>query len=304
MANSFATLKKSRNASLDKLLQETQKLDSNSQQSNGPDERIWKPTVDKAGNGYAVIRFLPEPKGEDLPWVRMFDHGFQGTGGWYIENSLTTLNQKDPVSEYNSELWNNGTEAGKEQARKQKRRLKYFSNILVIKDPSNPENEGKVFLYQYGKKIWDKINDLMQPEFEDESPVNPFDFWEGADFKLKIRQVEGYRNYDKSEFDTPSELFDGDDEKLEEVYESLHSLQELVSPDKFKSYDELKQRLDKVLGLGGATQARPAAPIEEDLPFDPTPQAKEAPAPKQKTVAATAEDDDDDLSFFEQLAND
>ena len=307
MANSFASLKKSRNASLDKLLQETQKLDGNQQQSNGPDERIWKPSVDKAGNGYAVIRFLPEPKGEDLPWVRIFDHGFQGPGGWYIENSLTTIGgQKDPVSEYNSELWNNGTEAGKEQARKQKRRLKYFSNILVVKDPANPQNEGKVFLYQYGKKIWDKINDLMQPEFEDETPVNPFDFWEGADFKLKIRQVEGYRNYDKSEFDAPSELFDGDDDMLETVYEGLYSLQDLVSPDKFKSYDELKQKLDKVLGLtGGAVSARPAyESTEEEIPFDPTPQTKTASAPKQKAVATTAEEDDDDLSFFEQLAND
>src|SRR6056300_1765626 len=254
MANSFASLKKSRNASLDKLLQETAKLnDSGQQQSNGPDERIWKPTVDKAGNGYAVIRFLPEPSGEELPWVRVFDHGFQGPGGWYIENSLTTSGQKDPVGEYNSELWNNGTDAGKDQARKQKRRLKYFSNIVVLIDPSNPQNEGKVFLYQYGKKIWDKINDLMQPEFEDESPVNPFDFWEGADFKLKIRQVDGYRNYDKSEFDAPSQLFDGDDDSLEKVYEGLYSLQELVSPDKFKSYDELKQKLNKVLGLGSTT---------------------------------------------------
>jgi hypothetical protein len=302
MASSFASLKKSRTSSLDKLLNETKKLtEGNGQQSNGPDERIWKPTVDKAGNGYAVIRFLPEPKGEDLPWVRVFDHGFQGPGGWYIENSLTTLNQKDPVSEYNSELWNNGTDAGKEQARKQKRRLKYFANILVVKDPANPQNEGKVFLYQFGKKIWDKINDQMNPEFEDESPVNPFDFWEGADFKLKIRNVEGYRNYDKSEFDSPSELFDGDDDMLEKTYEGLYSLQELVSPDKFKSYDELKAKLDKVLGLS-APKARPAY-IDEEEVSTPAPVAKEAPAPKQK-VAATADEDDDDLSFFESLAND
>lgn len=297
MATSFSSLKKSRNSSLDKLLQESSKLSQGGEQSNGPDERIWKPTVDKAGNGYAVIRFLPEPKGEDLPWVRLFDHGFQGPGGWYIENSLTTLNQKDPVSEYNTELWNNGTEAGKDQARKQKRRLKYYSNILVIKDPSNPQNEGKVFLYQYGKKIWDKINDLMQPEFEDESPVNPFDFWEGADFKLKIRNVETYRNYDKSEFDAPSELFDGNDEQLEKVYESLYSLQDLVSPDKFKSYNELKTKLEKVLGLGGSTP-RPVYE-EEEVPFDT---GKTASAPKR--AVATTVDEDDDLSFFEQLAND
>jgi hypothetical protein len=302
MANSFASLKKSRNSSLDKILQETAKLTEKAQTTNGPDDRIWKPTVDKSGNGYAVIRFLPEPANENLPYVRMFNHGFQGPGGWYIENSLTTIGQKDPVGEYNSELWNNGTDAGKEQARKQKRRLSYFSNIMVIKDPANPENEGKVFLYQYGKKIFDKLNDLMNPEFQDETPVNPFDFWEGADFKLKIRQLDGYRNYDKSEFDTPSALLDGDDEALEGVYNKLYSLEELVSADKFKSYDELKARLDKVLGLS-APQARPVHE-EEELPFDPTPQAKEAPAPVQKAVASTADEDDDDLSFFEQLAND
>jgi hypothetical protein len=303
MASSFASLKKSRNSSLDKLLNETKKLtEGGGQQSNGPDERIWKPTVDKAGNGYAVIRFLPEPKGEDLPWVRLFDHGFQGPGGWYIENSLTTLNQKDPVSEFNSELWNNGTDAGKEQARKQKRRLKYYANIMVVKDPANPQNEGKVFLYQFGKKIWDKINDMMNPEFEDESPVNPFDFWEGADFKLKIRNVEGYRNYDKSEFDSPSELHDGDDDMLEKTYESLYSLQDLVSADKFKSYDELKAKLDKVLGLS-APAPRPAY-VDESEVSTPAPVAKEAPAPQPKAVAATADEDDDDLSFFESLAND
>ena len=301
MANSFASLKKSRNSSLDKLLQESTKLSSGEKQANnGEDTRFWKPTVDKAGNGYAVIRFLPEAKGEDLPWVRIFNHGFQGPGGWYIENSLTTIGEKDPVSEYNSELWNNGTDAGKEQARKQKRRLNYISNILVIKDGANPENEGKVFLYRYGKKIWDKINDQMQPEFEDETPVNPFDFWEGADFKLKIRQVEGYRNYDKSEFDASSALFDGDDDALERVYESIFSLNEFVDRSQFKSYAELKDRLDKVLGLSSAPVAMTTAEnFEEEIPFDT---GKVASAPVRQT-ATTADDDDDDLSFFEQLAN-
>src|SRR6056300_988446 len=289
----FETLKSS-SSNFDKL---TKALETNlnpedqSNKNKYQDDRFWKPELDKTGNGYAVIRFLPAVQGEELPWQRVWSHAFQGPGGWYIENSLTTLNQKDPVSEYNSELWNNGTDAGKEQARKQKRRLKYFSNILVVKDPANPQNEGKVFLYQYGKKIWDKINDLMQPEFEDETPVNPFDFWEGADFKLKIRNVEGYRNYDKSEFDSPSELFDGDDEQLETVYNSLNSLSELVAPDKFKSYDELKQKLDKVLGLtGGASVARPAFEEVDEIPFDPTPQSKTADAPK--SPVATAEDDD------------
>lgn len=305
MATDFSELKRSRKNSLQTLVQESSKLAGGPGSGQQQEDRFWKPQVDKSGNGYAVIRFLPAAKGDDLPWVRTFNHGFQGPGGWYIEESLTTIGKKDPVSEYNNMLWNSGIEANKDQARKQKRRLQYISNIYVVNDPSNPDNNGKVFLFKYGKKIWDKINDQMNPEFEDEDAVNPFDFWEGANFKMKIRNVEGYRNYDKSEFDAPSELFDGDDEKLETVYEGLYSLQDLVSPDKFKSYDELKQKLNKVLGLsGGSTQARPAVAVEEELPFDPEPQAKEAPAPKQKAVAATAEEDDDDLSFFEQLAND
>ena len=307
MANSFASLKKSRNKSLDKLLQESTKLSSNENQtSQGEDTRFWKPEVDKAGNGYAIIRFLPEPKGEDLPWVRTFNHGFQGPGGWYIENSLTTIGEKDPVSEYNSELWNNGTDAGKEQARKQKRRLSYISNIMVIKDPNHPENEGKVFLYRYGKKIWDKVNDLMQPEFEDESPVNPFDFWEGADFKLKIRQVEGYRNYDKSEFDSPTELLDGDDDALEKVYESLYSLQEFLDRKNFKSYNELKDRLDRVLGLSQpqAVVSSSAEDFEDEIPFDAGGSTSEPVTETAKRVDTVAVDDDDDLSFFEKLAED
>ena len=298
---SFASLKKSRSDSLNRLVQESQKLQSGGdQQRSGADERIWKPEVDKSGNGFAVIRFLPEPNGEDLPFVRMFDHGFQGPGGWYIENSLTTLGQKDPVGEYNTTLWNNGTDAGKEQARKQKRRLKYFSNIYVVKDPANPANEGKVFLFQYGKKIWDKLNEAMNPEFEDETPMNPFDFWEGADFKLKIRNVEGYRNYDKSEFDSASPLLAGDDDELEKVYNSMYSLQEFVDPKNFKSYDELKAKLDRVLGLGGAAPATRAEDYDvAEKVAEPAPM-KTAAAPKAEEVSF--DDDDDSLSFFEKLA--
>jgi hypothetical protein len=302
MANSFASLKKSRNASLDKLLQETAKLNEGGQQSSGgADDRFWQPQVDKAGNGYAVIRFMPEPKGEDLPYVRTFSHGFQGDGGWYIENCPTTIGGECPACKKNNELWNSGIEANKEIVRKQKRRLTYMSNIIVLKDPANPENEGKVFLYKYGKKIWDKLNDIMNPDFEDETPINPFDFWEGADFKLKIRKVDGYRNYDKSEFDSASELFDGDDDRLEQTYESLYSLQEFVQPSQFKSYDELQQRLDRALGNSAPA---PRAAYAEEEAVAPAPEIKEAPAPQPKTVAATAEEDDDDLSFFEQLAND
>jgi hypothetical protein len=304
MATSFSELKRSRSSSLKTLIDETNKLSSGNPNAQQED-RFWKPTVDKAGNGYAVIRFLPAAQGDELPWVQTWNHGFQGPGGWYIEESLTTLGKKDPVSEYNSMLWNSGIEANKDQARKQKRRLSYISNIQVINDPSNPDNNGKVFLYKYGKRIWDKINDLMNPQFEDEQPVNPFDFWEGANFKLKIRQVEGYRNYDKSEFDSPEPL--AEDEQLEGIWKQQAALAEFTSPSNFKSYDELQAKLNRVLGIdGGDTSARSAT--VEDVEPAPAP-AKAAPAPEP--VAATnddppwsTDDDDDGMSFFEKLAQD
>ena len=207
MSQSFAELKRSSQSSLDALLKETNKLTSNEQR--GKDERFWQPSVDASGNGYAVIRFLPAAKGEDIPWVRIFNHGFQGPGGWYIENSLTTLGKDDPVTKHNNMLWNRGDDAGKDQARKQKRRLLYISNVYIVNDPSNPENNGQVKLFRYGKKIFDKLNEAMNPQFEDEKPLNPFDFWEGANFKIKIRNLEGYRNYDKSEFEKPGKLDEG-----------------------------------------------------------------------------------------------
>ena len=296
---SFASLKKSRGNSLSRLVQESSKLTSGQQQSSGADDRFWKPEVDKSGNGYAVIRFLPEPNGEDLPFVRIFDHGFQGPGGWYIENSLTTIGEKDPVGEYNSMLWNNGTDAGKEQARKQKRRLSYYSNIYVVKDPANPANEGKVFLFKYGKKIWDKLNEAMNPQFEDEDAINPFDFWGGAEFKLKIRNLEGYRNYDKSEFDSPAALLNGDDDELEKVYNSMYSLQEFLDRKHFKSYEELKAKLDRVLG---ATDTTARAEDYEPAPVAKAPEMKSAPAPKISDEVSFGDDDDDNLSFFEKLA--
>ena len=296
MATSFASLKKSRSSSLSKLVTETTKINAPAEGSS-EDNRFWKPSVDKAGNGYAVIRFLPEPKGEDLPWVRIFSHGFQGPGGkWYIENSLTTFNEKDPISEYNSSLWNNGTDAGKDQARKQKRRLSYIANIYVVKDPANPENEGQVKLYKFGKKIFDKLNEKMNPEFEDETATNPFDFWEGADLKLKIRNVEGYRNYDKSEFAEVSPLLEGDDAKLETVYDSMFSLQEFLDRKHFKTYAELQAKLDMVLGLAGSTPTSSVVTAEENV----------VEMPKQKEVSApkieSSDSDDENLSFFEKLA--
>lgn len=297
---SFASLKKNRSKSLENLSQQLEKMTTKGY-ADPEKEKYWTITRDSAGNGFAIIRFLPAPANEDVPFVPIWDHAFQGVGGWYIEKSLTTIKQDDPVSKFNSQLWNSGNESDKEQARKQKRRLKYHSNILVIKDPAKPENEGKVFLFSYGKKIFDKLNDLMNPQFEDETPVNPFDFWEGANFRLKIREVEKYPNYDKSEFDSPSALFDGDDEKLEEVYNQLHSLKELTDASKFKSYEELEARLHRVLGVTGATASGKTADdmIDEDLDMSKIGKTDDGPTIKETSV----EDDDDDLAFFRGLAN-
>jgi len=300
MNESFSALKRQRTSSLERLTKEINKL-ANKEQGSSNDDRYWQPEVDKAGNGYAIIRFLPAPVNEELPWVRLWNHGFQGPGGWYIENSLTTLNQPDPVAEANSKLWNSGNDKDKEIARARKRRLSYIGNIYVVKDPAHPENEGKVFLFKFGKKIFDKINEKMNPQFEDEKPTNPFDLWAGANFKLKIRKVEGYRNYDKSEFEEPAPLSD-DEDNMEAIWKSQYSLAELVAPDKFKSYDELKRRLEKVL-------AEPTARKQEDdeVPFDrPAPRPAAAPA-VGKTAAAPkkpAIDEDDDLEFFNKLAED
>ena len=304
----FSDLKKKRGNNISKLVAEAEKLNSGGNQKSFGDDRMWKPTVDKSGNGYAVIRFLPAPEGEELPWVRYWDHGFKGpTGMWYIERSLTSIGQNDPVSEMNSRLWNSGREEDKEIVRSRKRRLHYVSNIYVVSDPANPENEGKVFLYQYGKKIFDKIMDIMQPDFQDEDPVDPFDFWEGADFKLKIRQVEGYRNYDKSEFASPSPLLGGDDDELEGVYNRMHSLQDFVDPKEFKTYDELKARLVRVLGeddaLGPMSTAESVS-LDESAPA-PAPKETPAPTPNAAETAATSGDDDDEddtLSYFQKLA--
>ena len=294
MSDSFAALKRNRQSSFDNLNQELAKLNQpNQNQGTNNDDRFWKPEVDKAGNGFAVIRFLPAPSGEDVPFVRMWDHGFQGPGGWYIEQSLTTLGEKDPVSEYNSMLWNSGVEANKDQVRKQKRRLSFISNILVVKDSSNPDNEGKVFLYKYGKKIFDKLNEAMDPQFDDEKAINPFDFWEGADFKLKIRKVEGFRNYDKSEFDTGSAVSE-DDEALEALWKAEHSLQEFLDPSNFKSYNELQTKLNRVLGLDGATvtQSADKAVLDEVAPAAPSAVAAAPSTPEVDT------EDDDELSLI------
>lgn len=301
MANTFAELRKSRSKDLEKLTEQVNKLnDKSSEKKSYEDTRFWKPTVDKAGNGMAVIRFLPAAEGEDMPWVQLFSHSFQGpTGQWYIENSLTTLNKKDPVSEHNTMLWNSGVESDKETARKQKRKLQYIANVYIVKDPSNPDNDGKVFLFKFGKKIFDKLNDLMNPEFEDETPVNPFDLWEGANFKLKIRKVEGYQNYDKSEFDSPAALSEDDDE-LERIWKAQNKLSEFITEGNFKSYDELKARLNKVLNLeDDVVTEKPSTPVTKKA-------EKPAEVKKAKTVEDSPpwNDEDGDLSYFEKLAED
>jgi hypothetical protein len=276
-----------RKNSLASLTAEIEKLADRNQSFNNNDDKLWRPVLDKSSNGFAVLRFMDAPEGEDLPWVRIWDHGFKGPSGkWYIENSLSTLNQKDPLGEYNSKLWNSGVESDKEIARKQKRRLNYYSNVYIESDPQNPENEGKVFLFRYGKKIFDKLSEAMEPQFEDETPINPFDLWKGASFKLKIRMVEGYWNYDKSMFSEPSQ-FKASDDEMESIWKQCHSLAELVAPDKFKSYDELQAKLNDVLGT-----TMPETPTSQ-------PQVQES-IPEQKEPVVES---GDAMSYFEKLAN-
>ena len=288
----FSKLKANRSTAISSLLTELEKTT----QKNYEDDRFWKPELDKSGNGFAVIRFLPAGPKDELPWVRIWNHGFQGpTGKWYIENSLTTLNQNDPVTELNSKLWATGSKENQDLVRSRKRKLNYISNILVISDPKHPENEGKIFLFKYGKKIFDKINELMNPQFADEKAINPFDFWEGANFKLKIRKYEGYPNYDKSEFEAPSALLDGDDKKLESLWNKQHNLSEFLDPKNFKSYEDLQKRLDSVLGTSSEAEvSRPtskpkfvAEDESDDVPWDNT----------------TNDDEDDKLNYFQELAN-
>ena len=309
---SFSDLKKqsSLGSLTQKLVKEVEKMSTTS--GGGADERLWKPEMDKTGNGFAVIRFLPAPDGEELPWAKMYSHAFQGPGGWYIENSLTTIGGKDPLGEHNRELWNTGTEANKETVRKQKRKLSYYSNIYVVKDPTNPANEGKVFLFKYGKKIFDKVMEAMQPEFEDETPINPFDFWQGANFKLKIVKKDGYWNYDKSEFDRQAPLLD-DDDAMEAIWKKEYSLAAVVAPDQFKSYEDLERRLKSVLGQKSAARAvAEQEEVYESYTQAPTAESRvveeleqsyaRSKSPSLPVVNSVDEDEDDALSYFQRLA--
>lgn len=306
----FDALKKNRSKSLEKLNEQLTKISAKSF-SNEDDGKYWKPTRDKAGNGMAIIRFLPAPDGEDMPFVRLWNHFFQGpTGQYYVENSLSTIGKDDPLGILNQKLWATGHEDDKKTAQKQKRKLNYISNILVIKDSEKPENEGKVFLFSYGKKIFDKLNDMRNPSFEDESPVNPFDFWEGANFRLKIRTVDSYPNYDKSEFDSPGPLFK-DDDKMEEVYTQLHSLTEVIDAKHFKTFDELQTKLHRVLGLdgtqkSGTARAEDEVDVELDMSNIGKTSAKEEKVKESKKAPVVEseddEDSDEDMAFFRKLA--
>ena len=305
----FSDLKKqsSLGSLTSKLVKEVEKM--NNTGGSNTDDRLWKPEMDKSGNGYAVIRFLPAPDGEDLPWVKLFSHAFQGPGGWYIENSLTTVGGKDPVGDLNRSLWNSGNESDKDVVRRQKRKLSYYANIYVVKDPTNPQNEGRVFLYKFGKKIFDKVMDVMQPEFEDETPINPFDFWAGANFKLKIQKKDGFWNYDKSEFDKVSPVLD-DDDALEALWKKQYSLTAFTASDQFKTYDELKRRLDYVLGSKAKAHAAQeteydgyAAQETKKVTEEEVLQKLETSYKESKNVSTAAtEEEEDPLSYFAKLA--
>ena len=311
----FKDLKSTSKTSYQTLAGEMEKMGKKSESYK--DDRFWKPALDKTNNGYAVLRFLPAPDGEDLPWARIWTHGFRGVGGWYIENSLTTIGLKDPVSEMNSQLWQTGSDSDKNLARDRKRRLSYISNVFIVSDPKNPENEGKIFLYKYGKKIFEKVQEAMSPQFQDEKPVNPFDFWNGADFKLKVREVGGFVNYDKSEFASAAPLLGGDDKALEALWKKEYSLKEFTDAKNFKSYDELKDRLNQVLGsdirasgdavksMGGAAAAAAQFGSEEDdEPVAPPSKFRAAASKPLPKASKVEEDTEDALSYFEKLAAD
>ena len=278
---------------LTKALEENLNPEDSKKQNKYQDERLWKPELDKTGNGYAVLRFLPATSGEDMPWVRLWSHAFQGPGGWYIENSLTTLGHKDPVSEENTRLWNTGVESDKGIARNRKRKLSYYSNVLIVSDPAHPENEGQVKLFKFGKKIFDKITEAMQPEFDDETPINPFDFWKGANFKLKIRKVDGFWNYDKSEFEGVSAIADNDD-SIKAIWEKQYPLKPFLDASNFKSYEELKEKLNRVI-----TGTKSTDTVENvDLPSTSTAKVQS----KDSASTASASDSDDTLDYFSKLA--
>jgi len=293
----FGDLKKKSKSGMDDLIK---KMEDQTKAKEGfKDDRFWRPEQDKSGNGFAIIRFLPTVEGEEVPWAKVYNHAFQGPGGWYIENSLTTIGQKDPVGELNNQLWNSGLESDKDLARVRKRKLTYISNVYIVSDPANPQNEGKVFLYKYGTKIFEKIQEAMKPEFNDEEPINPFDFWKGANFRIKIRKVGGFTNYDKSEFDSQSVLFD-DDAKLEKIWKSEYALLPFLDASNFKSYDELKARMQEVLGGDVRATAPNSTKTAEDVADEMV--EKKPSLKSKKPVEEDVDDESDALSYFQKLA--
>ena len=279
------------------------KMEDQNKKTDYKDDRFWRPEIDKTGNGFAIIRFLPEVENEDCPWAKVYSHAFRGPGGWYIENCLTTISQKDPVSELNTQLWNSGVESDKNLARDRKRKLNYTSNIYVVSDPSNPQNEGKVFLYKYGAKIFEKLQEVMKPEFKDEEAINPFDFWKGANFRLKIRKVAGYTNYDKSEFDSPSPLCKGDDAELEKVWKNQYPLTEFTNSSNFKTHQELKDRLYEV--LGGDIRAASNVGYDktaEDISESDIKEKKPQDFKSKKLPEQNVDEETDALDYFSKLA--
>jgi hypothetical protein len=302
------TLRKQRQSSFSKLSAEFEKtVNPQSESKSYKDDRFWKPEPDKAGNASATIRFLNTTDGDELPWVKIFTHGFQGpTGKWYIENSLTTIGENDPVGELNMRLWNSGSDADKETARKQKRKLSYVANVLIISDPKHPENEGQIKLFKFGKKIFDKIMDKARPTFDDEEPVNVFDYWEGADFKLKMIKVEGYPNYDKSTFAASAPVAKSDEDILD-IAKRQHQLREFNDRKNFKTYEELARKLVSVLD-GSSSQTKSAAHLADDSAEEEVPrQVAVDKKPAVKIAKATASeksdlDDDDAMSYFKKMA--
>ena len=310
MATSLSELRKSRSSMLDKI---TKDLDSGGKR-NEKDDRFWSLSRDKAGTGSAIIRFLPPVNGDEVPWVKVCSYGFQGPSGkWYINESPSSIGEADPVMEYNAAAYASKDEERIEDAKKRKRRTQFVSNILVVKDPANPENEGKVFLFKYGKKILDMIMSKAKPEFDSEEPIFVWDIDEGCNFKIRIKNVAGYPNYDSSEWAGISALADSDDE-IQAVLDKCHKLAEFLDPARFKSYETLKKEFDRAMGVGESAgtsaprtaEAKSKAALDDeggefDLEREVAKAAQPARKVESKPAKAASTDDDDDLDAFAKM---
>ena len=302
----FNKMKVNSKKSLSTLTDKLEKMDT---KSSYVDDRFWKPTRDKSGNSYSIIRFLPPAPEDSLNFAKIYNHAFDVNGKWFIDNCPTSIGKVCPVCESNSELWNSGLETNKSIARNRKRKLSYIVNIFVISDKQEPENEGKVFLYKIGPQIFEKISNAIKPKFEDDEKFNPFDLWTGANFKLKIKKtiVDGksMSTYEDSVFETPAPLFDND-AVLEEIWNKEYKLEEFVSEPNFKEYDELKKRFDFVVGSFATTpKVKTVTPKEtdDDLPFDVSDDDSADILNSSNETNDTEFDDSDDMSYFAALAD-